>query len=108
MRPALTILLIASAAAMGWPQAPGGASIDGNHPAIRYADAEVHDPIESLNRRLLAGTVRLDYDATSGYLRPVLDALHVPVESQILVFSKTSLQSFMIGPDNPRAIFFND
>ena len=32
----------------------------------------------------------------------------MPVESQIAVFSKTSLQSPLIGPNNPRTIFFND
>ena len=41
-------------------------------------------------------------------MRSVLDALHVPVESQIAVFSKTSLQSPLIEPSNPRTIFFND
>jgi hypothetical protein len=57
---------------------------------------------------LLAGAANLAFENDTGYLAPILDALGIPVESQILVFSKTSLQSFMIGPDNPRAIFFND
>jgi hypothetical protein len=38
----------------------------------------------------------------------VLDALNVPVESQVLVFSKTSFQASRIGPKNPRAIYFDD
>ena len=38
----------------------------------------------------------------------MLDALSVPVESQILVFSKTSFQAPRISPKNPRAIYFND
>jgi hypothetical protein len=38
----------------------------------------------------------------------VLDALKVPVESQMLVFSKTSLQRQCISPRTPRAIYFND
>ena len=32
----------------------------------------------------------------------------MPVESQLLVFSKTSFQAPKIGPKNPRAIYFND
>ena len=32
----------------------------------------------------------------------------MPVESQLVVYSKTSLQSPRITPDNPRAIYFND
>jgi hypothetical protein len=38
----------------------------------------------------------------------VLAALHVPVESQLLVFSPTSLQKRLINEQNPRAIYFND
>ena len=38
----------------------------------------------------------------------VLDALHVPVESQMLVMSKTGVQGLHTGPSNPRAIYFTD
>ena len=38
----------------------------------------------------------------------MLAALDVPVESQVLVFSKTSFQASRISPQNPRAIYFND
>jgi hypothetical protein len=41
-------------------------------------------------------------------LRPSLDVLGIPVESQMAVFSKTSFQTEGIGPHNPRSIFFND
>lgn len=41
-------------------------------------------------------------------LRTVLQELQVPVSSQILVFSRTSLQSGLIGPDTPRALYFSD
>src|SRR5262249_25023216 len=44
----------------------------------------------------------------SGYLRSVLEQLRVPIESQMAVFSKTSLQAPLIEPKNPRTIFFND
>src|SRR4029079_7773660 len=37
-----------------------------------------------------------------------LDVLDVPVESQVLVFSKTSFQARKISPQNPRAIYFGD
>ena len=43
-----------------------------------------------------------------GYLPSVLAALDVPVESQMLVFSKTSVQAAHISPSRPRAIYFND
>lgn len=79
-----------------------------NHPAIAYGSTQPNNPIERLNERLRAGEVALEFEPVRGYLRSVLDALEVPVESQVLVFSKTSLQAARIGPSNPRAIFFND
>lgn len=44
----------------------------------------------------------------SGYLLPLLKLLEIPVESQLLVFSKTALNPHLVSPANPRAIYFND
>lgn len=41
-------------------------------------------------------------------LRELLEGLEVPVESQVLVFSKTSAQNSRISPQTPRAIYFSD
>jgi len=79
-----------------------------NHPAIAYATKPREDPVSELNRKIQTGQVQLTFDSQSGYLRSVLEALNVPIESQVAVFSKTSLQSSIIGPRNPRTIFFND
>jgi hypothetical protein len=38
----------------------------------------------------------------------LLEALNVPKSSQLLAYSATSLQSGLILPSNPRAIFFNE
>jgi hypothetical protein len=79
------------------------------HPAIAYRTAAVHDPAGELEQKLEARTARLTYDRnTAGYLRSLLDGLRIPVESQIVVFSKTSLQSPLISATNPRAIYFTD
>jgi hypothetical protein len=78
------------------------------HPAIGYYTAPTHDLVADLVRRIEDGTRHLDFEEGSGYLRPVLDALRLPVESQILVMSKTGVQGLYTGPSNPRAIFFND
>jgi hypothetical protein len=43
-----------------------------------------------------------------GYLPALLEALKVPAESQMLVFSKTSMQRQRISPRTPRAVYFND
>ena len=78
------------------------------HPAIEYGTRARTDRVAKLNAQLRTGEATLSFDARRGFLPAVLDALDVPVESQTLVFSKTSLQSDFIGPDNPRAIYFND
>ena len=78
------------------------------HPAIEYGTRIRTDRVAQLNARLRTGDAQLAFDGQRGFLPAVLDALDVPVESQTLVFSKTSLQSDFIGPDNPRAIYFND
>src|SRR5262245_38919058 len=76
--------------------------------AIRYSTGETSDLVTDLNRRLEAGTATLTFDETSGYLRSVLKALNVPIESQMLVFSQTSFQAPLINMHNPRAVYFTD
>lgn len=79
-----------------------------DHPAIHYHGTTTTDPVAHLIRRVESGEVQLHQDGPSGYLRSVLDALHISVDSQILVFSKDSVQANLISPTNPRALFFND
>ena len=79
-----------------------------NNPAIGYAVRPAHNAITELNAKMRAGAVRLAYDHQSGYVGSVLEALDIPVESQMLVFSKTSLMQQLISPRHPRSIFFND
>ncbi|WP_053333600.1 hypothetical protein [Gemmatimonas phototrophica] len=73
------------------------------------ADTSVsHDPIARLQAQLAAGTVTLAHDSVLGYLPALLKALDIPVSSQTLVFSRTSLQTDKITPWSPRALYFND
>lgn len=75
---------------------------------INYLDAEVNDPVARLAKRIESGETTLSYDDKFGFLRSVLNELDVPVSSQTLVFSKTSLQLHRISPRRPRALYFND
>lgn len=75
---------------------------------IDYFGPATNDPIARLDRRLKAGKARLRYRARDGYLQSLLKVLKIPVSSQLLVFSKTALNQHLIGPKNPRAIYFND
>jgi hypothetical protein len=93
---------------------PAGAQFDDwfdgspEHPSIGYAERPARDPVAELNRKVQKGTVELKFDLSQGYLRSVLEALDVPIESQIVVFAKTSVQASRISQGNPRTLFFND
>ena len=76
-------------------------------PRSDIRDAVPAGAVEQLNRRLQSGQ-RLSFEGPGGYLKALLAALAIPVESQLAVYSKTSLQSVRISPQNPRVIFFND
>lgn len=71
-------------------------------PPIRYSKTAPADPVAKLDPR------RLAHDEAHGYLKSFLEALDIPLSSQVLVFSKTSFQLRRIHPRAPRAIYFND
>lgn len=77
-------------------------------PPIEYSRGTPDNAVSRLQTRIDGGTLPLQYDEKFGYLKGVLQALKVPVESQTLVFSKTSLQRQRISPRTPRALYFND
>ena len=77
-------------------------------PAIKYSTAPLNNLVADVNKQIEDGTIRLTFEGRSGYLRSALDALQLPVDSQLLVFSRASLQGKQIGEQNPRAVFFND
>lgn len=75
---------------------------------INYSRAIPQNHLTKLQERLSAGTAKLEFDDTHGYLRSLLKLLDVPASSQMLVFSQTSMQRPKISPKTPRAIYFND
>jgi hypothetical protein len=75
---------------------------------INYRSDDVSDPVAKLEQRLEKGDASLAWDSDQGYLKSVLKLLKVPLESQTLVFSKTSFQYPKITPDHPRALYYND
>jgi hypothetical protein len=79
-----------------------------NHPAIKYSTSDSHTVVDELNRKLRDGSAKLVHEGKSGYLRSVLRLLDVPVESQVMVYTQTSLQAQHVTMENPRAIYFND
>jgi hypothetical protein len=75
---------------------------------INYATAKPDNPISRLQTRLDGGTSQLKFEEGPGYLKSVLAELKIPISSQALVYSKTSLQRHRITPRTPRAIYFSD
>ena len=103
----------AGLAALAWASgsaAQRGGTFQGSmeDPAIAYTKAPVSNVVADLNTRLADGALQLRFDGRAGYLQSALDALNLSIDSQLLLFSQTSLQAARIGPANPRALFFND
>lgn len=87
---------------------PAHAQLDYTKPPIDYLEATPRDAVSALQARLDSGDANLRFDRHFGYLRSLLKQLEVPLASQTLVFSKTSLQVKHISPRTPRAIYFSD
>lgn len=85
-----------------------GQTIDFDAEPISYRDTPATDPVARLIQQIDAGEKTLAWDEQHGWLPALLDHLSIPTSSQLLVFSKTSLQIRTITPSNPRAIYFND
>jgi hypothetical protein len=79
-----------------------------DHPAINYYQQPPNDAVARLDQRLKSGAVKLDYTPGWGYLPAILKQLDINIDSQVLVFSKTSFQASKISPRAPRALYFND
>jgi hypothetical protein len=79
-----------------------------NHPAIQYDTRTPTDRIAALAKRLAAGEAKLAFNPDNGYLAATLEVLAIPIESQVVVFSETSVQADLITSKNPRALFFDD
>ena len=103
LRVCLLMIVIGTAGSL--PAAAQSGTFEG--PVIDYLNAEVNDPVAQLAAKIEAGEQTLAYDDQHGYLPAVLAALDIPLSSQTLVFSKTSLQLQRISPRRPRAIYFN-
>lgn len=77
-------------------------------PGIRYLTGPLSNDVDRLNQQLDAGRARVTFEGRSGYLKSVLAALKVPVDSQMLVYSRASFQGRLISERSPRAIYFTD
>jgi hypothetical protein len=75
---------------------------------IGYDNVAVDNRVAVLAEQLQQGTAKLNFSSQRGYFDSLLAALNIDPHSQVLVFSKTSLQYQLIDASTPRAIYFND
>jgi hypothetical protein len=74
---------------------------------INYSASEPQDAVARLRARIANRQVTIN-GSEREQLLAVLAALEVPESTQVLVFSKTSLQRGRIHPRRPRALYFSD
>ncbi len=112
MHAASVILRRAAVAALLWTSAAPASAADEplgvEDPRHRYATAPHRDRFAAFKADWEAHRIVLGLDNELAFLRSLLAALEIPVSSQILVTSATSLQKGRITPRNPRALYFND
>ncbi len=77
-------------------------------PPHQYFERTPTDRFTQFAARLESGDVPLPRGDERNFLVALLEALEIPVSSQLLVFSTTSLQLSRISPSSPRALYFND
>ncbi|MBA4105084.1 MAG: hypothetical protein C0485_04940 [Pirellula sp.] len=77
-------------------------------PPIEYARSTPDNRVSQFQADLARNSAMLPRDPKFGYLPAILKGLDVDADSQMLVFSKTSMQRDRISPRSPRAIYFND
>jgi len=74
---------------------------------LRYSASATQDRFASLKERIAKGSFVLPHEEKAA-LRALLAELQVPEWTQVLVFSRTSLQRSRIRPEHPRALYFSD
>ncbi|MCP5537905.1 MAG: hypothetical protein H7A51_16940 [Akkermansiaceae bacterium] len=74
---------------------------------VLYSSSKDHNTITRLQEAIDSEKFNLPDSEPKEILKALLDELQIPVSSQMLVFSKTSLQRDLITPAHPRAVYFN-
>jgi peroxiredoxin len=86
-----------------------GAAFDEiDQPPHQYHQRQPKDRFSKLKSDFETGRIPLDRGSEKAFVASLLKALEIPASSQMLVFSTTSLQTGLITPSNPRALYFTD
>ncbi|MBM3869384.1 MAG: hypothetical protein FJ392_00275 [Verrucomicrobia bacterium] len=98
----LSLLLLVAAPALA------GDYRDFDQPPHDYWKQTPKDRFSRWMKDVQTGKVELDYSGERAFVASALKSLDIPVSSQMLLFSTTSLQLSLITPRSPRALFFNE
>lgn len=74
---------------------------------FNYSASAPQDGMSLLEKQISSGELKLG-STEREVIEALLRRLQIPVESQLLVFSRTSFQREQIRPEHPRALYFND
>ncbi len=77
-------------------------------PPINYSATQTNDRATAINAAFQSRAMEIRSLPAKQRLKWLLDELGVPVESQLFVFSKTSMQRDLINPEAPRVLYFSD
>ncbi|MEY4271627.1 MAG: hypothetical protein RL250_493 [Verrucomicrobiota bacterium] len=108
MPPRPRLLPLTAALALATATVPAQNHEPFEDPPINYSATQPVDQVSRLNAAAAKQAEEIRSWPARRRLRWLLEQLNVPVESQLLVFSKTSLQRALIAPLNPRALYFSD
>lgn len=84
------------------------ANLQPDDPAIRYWTAPAGDEVSKALADPITHNGEPHRPGTRTHLEAVLARLGIGADSQMLVFSKTSVQAPRVSPGRPRAIYFSD
>ena len=98
--------MLAFIAVVSLPAQPAYDAI--NDPPHNYNERRPRDKFTRVQDDIESGKIPLDRSNEKAFLVSLLKVLDIPVSSQTLVFSTTSLQLSLISSSNPRAIYFNE
>ena len=104
----LRFLLLVGLSGMAANEASAQQAEPFEEPPINYSATQTNDRATAINALFQSRAAEIRSMPAKKRLQWLLDEMGVPVESQLFVFSKTSLQRDLINPETPRVLYFSD
>jgi hypothetical protein len=104
----LRVLLVIGLTGLLTPGAQGQQVEPFEEPPLNYSATQTNDRATAINATFQRRADEIRSMPAKKRLKWLLDEMGVPIESQIFVFSKTSMQRDLINPETPRVLYFSD